>query len=729
MVDSAYITENCIPVSDLHRETLSTVTEATRLAVSTPFKGVLPQDALGLPLSQAVNLTKLWQQLLQIAVNQSDYSQVLAEMAACIGKAFHADGCTIVLSKAASATAQATSWFADALPLPLQPLEIASAHFDEWLAGAVLVPCNMHCSDVETLQSDAAAASTSAVFQIWQSVQQLRTSLPQVKAFAGAAIQLQDHVYGVISLMRSQTHIWTQSEIAGLQTVSHQVANTFDQLQWQQQLHKQRQYQQVVNQLTLAIHHSSDLNAILKLATDGTARALQVRRGMLLRLKHCDSLCPSRAKAHLPKVRITVACEWLSDAMSQAEGYPLQTITAEPSHSLQSTINQSFWLSECALCQQAFLTPNIPFALDGNQVAQADAAQFDGEKEVDGEKEAAVAFALTLLPALLLIPLESQGTILGFLVFQHDRPHVWQPEELELVQLVSAQVSTAIIQTETLRQVQSLVEKRTAELRTSLAVQAKLYDRTRHQLDQLRQLNQARDEFLSTISHELRTPLTSMTLAIRMLRQMGLSAERSTCYLDILEQQCAQETSLINDLLGLQELESNQIAMNPQEIDLKALIHDLTRFFQQKWSAKGLTLEVKLPRRSLRLLSDRNSLHRILFELLTNAGKYADPNSCVQLHVALKAKSAKHPSATNQIIVTLRNLGQGIAPDELPFIFDKFKRSQIATQKAVQGTGLGLALVKSLVLHLNGDISASSHRTDDAHTFATCFTLTLPQTL
>jgi signal transduction histidine kinase len=219
-----------------------------------------------------------------------------------------------------------------------------------------------------------------------------------------------------------------------------------------------------------------------------------------------------------------------------------------------------------------------------------------------------------------------------------------------------------------------------------------------------------------------------MTLAIRMLRQMGLSAERSTSYLDILEQQCAQETSLINDLLGLQELESNQIAMSPQEIDLKALVHDLTQLFQQKWSAKGLTLEVKLPRRSLRLLSDRNSLHRILFELLTNAGKYADQNSCVQLHVALKAESATNQSATNQIIVMLRNVGQGIAPDELPLIFDKFKRCQSATQKAVQGTGLGLALVKSLVLHLNGDISVSSYRTDDALTYATCFTLTLPQT-
>ncbi|WP_190452993.1 MULTISPECIES: GAF domain-containing sensor histidine kinase [Cyanophyceae] len=719
MVDSAYITENCILVSDLHRETSSTVAEATRSTLAKPLKVLLPKDAIDSPLQQTVNLVNLSHQLLQVAVKQADDSQMLADMAACIGRAFNADGCAIILSDETTAKVRATGWFADAPLLPLQPLEVASDYFGNWLAETALIPCN----GIEAVRSrPVTAPSASKTCKVWQSIKQLRTSLPPVRAIASATMHLPDHVHGVISLMRSRTQTWNQSEIAGLQTVSHQVASIFDQLQLQQQFHKQMQYQRVVNQLTLAIHNASDLNDILKLATDDTASALQVKRGMLLRLKHWDALFRNHAQVEQPKVRVNVAYEWLSDTPFEAT-YPLQASTAASPSALPTAINQSFWLSECTLCQQAFLHPRSPFILSSNSAAPLDAVTFDAEGE------AAAAFDLKSLPALLMMPLESQGTILGFLVFQHDQPRVWQPAELELVQLVGAQVSTAIIQAETLRQVQSLVEKRTAELRASLAVQAKLYDRTRHQLDQLRQLNQARDEFLSTVSHELRTPLTSMTLAIRMLRQMGLSAERSACYLDILEQQCAQETSLINDLLGLQELESNQIAMSPQEIDLKALIHDLTRLFQQKWSAKGLTLEVKLPRRSLRLLSDRNSLHRILFELLTNAGKYADQNSCVQLHVALKAESAKHQSAINQIIVTLRNIGQGIAPDELPLIFDKFKRSQIATQKAVQGTGLGLALVKSLVLHLNGDISASSHRIDDTHTFATCFTLTLPQTL
>ena len=77
--------------------------------------------------------------------------------------------------------------------------------------------------------------------------------------------------------------------------------------------------------------------------------------------------------------------------------------------------------------------------------------------------------------------------------------------------------------------------------------------------------------------------------------------------------------------------------------------------------------------------------------------------------------------------MTLSNIGQGIASDELPLIFEKFKRCQGTNQNAVQGTGLGLALVKSLVQHLNGDITAASRVIQNTHTSETCFTLTLPQ--
>lgn len=708
MVDYAYGT-GCMPDSCADRccSTPSLIAITPR---SPHLNVVLPEESSRSCQQQhPTSSTKLLQHMLQIASSQSDYRKLLADLAACIGKAFNVDGCAIVLPDAASTTAEVVCWLAEALPVSIQQWK-SPGLFESWQSDVAPILIE----NVATVPSHhTTAAGASNLLEIWQLIRSLQTSSLPMVAVLGATTQSQGGVNGAISFMRSRPHTWTQSEITGLQAVAHQVVSTVEQVRLQQQLCQQMQYQRVVNQLTLAIHNTSDLSAILKLATDGTAKALQVKRGMLLRLKHWDTLFRNRASIQLPKIRVSVTCEWFSNAVAAepAQEHAVSTQTE------MSGTNPAFWLSECGLCQQAFLHPDTPILLaDGSQAR----SPVDALTRLDSG--VAATFKLESLPTLLLTPLESQGTVLGFLVFQQDKPRIWQPEELELVQLVSAQVSTAIIQTETLRQVQSLVEQRTVELRESLSVQAKLYDRTRTQLDQLRHLNQAKDEFLSTVSHELRTPLTSMTLAIRMLRQVGFSSDRTTRYLDILEQQCAQETSLINDLLGLQELESNQVAMNLQEIDLKVLMQDLIRLFQQKWSAKGLTLKTKLPKRSLRLLSDRDSLHRILFELLTNAGKYSDPNSCIQLHV-----TAKKERLGNQIIVTLYNVGQGIAPEELPLIFEKFKRCQGATQNAIQGTGLGLALVKSLVQHLNGDITASSRVTEDAHTYETCFTLTLPQ--
>jgi signal transduction histidine kinase len=293
---------------------------------------------------------------------------------------------------------------------------------------------------------------------------------------------------------------------------------------------------------------------------------------------------------------------------------------------------------------------------------------------------------------------------------------------LELVKWVSTQVSATLIHNQTLRQVQSLVEERTAQLQQSLEVQAKLYEKTRQQIDQLQHLNQLKEEFMSTMSHELRTPLTTMSLAIRMLRQPTLPVERREKYLEILEEQCNKEIDLINDLLSLQQLESNQSQLQLQKIDLMVLVKKLAQSFEQKWADKRLTLVVKSPVRSLMLNTDPDSLNRILLELLTNAGKYSDPDTQVHLQI-----DRQRQRSVNQVILTLTNTGRGISPTELIHVFDKFRRGQGVTQQAVQGTGLGLALIKCLVEHLEGTIDVKSYPSENSQTSLTSFTLTLPQ--
>jgi signal transduction histidine kinase len=479
----------------------------------------------------------------------------------------------------------------------------------------------------------------------------------------------------------------------------------------QQPIGTQQRYQTIVNQLTLALRHASDLGDIVRLATEGTAQALRVPRGMLLRLKYWDPLFAKRPTEGPPKVRVSLDCEWDYNTASP------ETPAPAANRSTETLLNQSFWISECSLCQQVFSHPDRAIAVTDQRLSREHVASI---------------FNLAEFPALLIAPLESKGMVLGFLVFQQQRPWDWSTEDRELVELVAAQVSAAIMQTETLRQVQSLVEKRTAELQHSLTVQAKLYERTRQQIDQLRRLNQMKDEFLSTVSHELRTPLTSMTMAIRMLRQTSLTSDalpqadrdRALRYLDILEQQCAQEVNLVNDLLALQELESKAVKLNWQDIDVVALVKDLAIAFDQTWASKGVTLDLTLPKKPLRMQSDLDSLSRVLLELLTNAGKYADAHSKVHLAVGHKADL----SSPSQIILSVCNTGTGIPAADLPHIFDKFRRSATANHSAVPGTGLGLALVKSLVQHLNGVIAVASDPIDDGGvTYDTCFTLTLPQ--
>jgi signal transduction histidine kinase len=259
---------------------------------------------------------------------------------------------------------------------------------------------------------------------------------------------------------------------------------------------------------------------------------------------------------------------------------------------------------------------------------------------------------------------------------------------------------------QTLRQAQTLADERTAQLQSSQSLLTKLQAAGRRRVEQLDEANRLKDEFISTISHELRTPLTSMSLAIKMLRQPGIDLDRQARYLDILQQQCAQEINLINDLLTIQQLETKQGDIgrgaspegNRQLVLLDSLLQPLLENFKQTWASKNLQLQVSLPS-NCRWYSENDSLTRILQELLTNAGKYAYPDTTVELKAELES---------SKIVITVIDRGKLINAADLPHIFQKFRRGKDVTKQAIPGTGLGLALVKSLVQHLQGEISVTS---------------------
>jgi signal transduction histidine kinase len=275
---------------------------------------------------------------------------------------------------------------------------------------------------------------------------------------------------------------------------------------------------------------------------------------------------------------------------------------------------------------------------------------------------------------------------------------------------------------QSMRQIQAIADERTAQLQSSQNLLSKLQEANRRRIKQLDENNRLKDEFISTISHELRTPLTSMSLAIRMLRQPSIDEAKRLRYLDILEQQCTQEVNLINDILTLQQLESKQLNTDQQLVNLPELVQPLAEQFQATWAGKQLQLEVELPD-NFCWQTEPAIIQRILQELLTNAGKFSHPQTTVQLQVTVE-KMIKGRSPDRQLQIKVINQGRLISAEEQAYIFAKFRRGQGVTQQAIAGTGLGLALVKSLVQHLQGKISVSSQPLEQ---FAvTCFAVFLP---
>jgi signal transduction histidine kinase len=638
--------------------------------------------------------TQLQSQITQLILSSPQPETILPEIAAALGEFFHVDSCLVAASASHQANRQVSIWCAD--EHNLQRVELKEEFWGLVVEGELLA-----IADV---------TNTNLVIDC------------PIRSVLGIQTQWQSSVNGVIVLGRSQPYDWNDWEKQIIKLVSEWVATAINHVQLQRQVRIVAQYQNLLNQLTLAIHNCGNLDQIIQVAISGIAQVLQVDRGLMLLLKYADPLHKNKSLKDIPKARVTVVGQ---------------------SSVNSNLLNYSFSLSESYLCQQAFLDAPTPLVIGDRRNLD----KINLESELEGVFPSEI-------PSLLIFPLTEilahtagtqistgnadsdvydglrqrndylQATVLGFLVLQHSQPRLWQAEELDLLNWVGRQVSSAIIQHQTLRQVQALVEERTAQLQCSLDVQAKLYEKTRQQIDQLRYLNQLKDDFLSTISHELRTPLTNMALAIRLLRQAELSPERRNKYLEILEQQCSQEINLINDLLALQKLESPHSQIQVQKIDIKEFISPLVNSFEQQWRDKGLRLVLDLPKRALIIHTDPESINRILVELLTNAGKYSQSDSTVYLRLAQQTKQSEE-----QVILTISNIGSGISPSELNYIFDKFRRGHGVTEKAIQGTGLGLALVKSLVQHLNGTIDVKSSPLQNSQVYQTDFTLTLPRLL
>ena len=513
------------------------------------------------------------------------------------------------------------------------------------------------------------------------------------------AVNFPGDVNGAVVLLKS-SFSWNDSEKQQLNSISEVMAIALSQLQLKQKVQTQASYQNLLNSLSRKITESSNVNSLYRLALSDIGATLKVDEAKIITVKYQDPFFLQKKRGQKIKANLTIVEQWSAEE---------NTVLPE---------RFCFKLVDSLWCQEALEQAPQPLVVN-------EAASFP-DLPVQAFSEAKIPSKSS---ALLMIPLMGKNTsetqpplVLGFLVLERNHSYIWNQEEVNLVTWIAVQLGTALIHHQTLTQVQSIVEERTSQLQWSVDVQAKLSEKMRQQIAQLKKLNELKDDFLSSMSHELKTPMTSMKMAIKMLRQ-DIPDRMRERYLDILEQEWNREYSLIKDLLTLQQVESGELDFTPQELNLERIIRDLSQSFTEKWhAAKGLTIETNLPDADLHLYSDLDSVQHILSELLSNAGKYSDVDTMVHL------SAIAHTTSTGkEVQIKIDNYGGKIEPQELPHIFEKFRRGKGVTDRAVPGTGLGLTLVKHLVEHLHGNIEVTNEAVENSDLFKTTFTIALPQ--
>jgi signal transduction histidine kinase len=230
------------------------------------------------------------------------------------------------------------------------------------------------------------------------------------------------------------------------------------------------------------------------------------------------------------------------------------------------------------------------------------------------------------------------------------------------------------------------------------------------QITKLIAQDRIKDEFISKISHDLRAPLMNMRMALKMFKISTskdpaalavLANERHSNYLQILESECEREIGLINNVLDLQKLETGNISLELQSIDLVDWLPTVVETFQCRAREQNMQLDLRLPATSAHLLTDEGSLQRIVSELLHNACKYTAEHQGIYCEL-------EYPEVKNQPLYLLVGNQAEISGADLPHIFDRFYRVPSADRHKQGGTGLGLSLVRSLVEQLHGQITVQS---------------------
>ena len=211
--------------------------------------------------------------------------------------------------------------------------------------------------------------------------------------------------------------------------------------------------------------------------------------------------------------------------------------------------------------------------------------------------------------------------------------------------------------------------------------------------------NRTKDEFLAMVSHELRTPLNAIVGWSAMMRRGSLDKHRERDAIEIIERNAKAQAQLIDDILDVSRIVSGKLRLDLKPTQLHEIVSTAVESIRPVADAKSIRLKLHLDRDAGPVSGDSDRLQQIVWNLLSNAVKFTPADGEIEISLI---------NAGERVEIIVRDTGQGIAPDVLPHIFDRFRQADSSKTRRHGGLGLGLAIVHHLVQLHDGTVTAHS---------------------
>ena len=231
-------------------------------------------------------------------------------------------------------------------------------------------------------------------------------------------------------------------------------------------------------------------------------------------------------------------------------------------------------------------------------------------------------------------------------------------------------------------------------------------DRLRGTINQmaegLEETEKMKNEFISSVSHELRTPLTSIRGWVETLRTLDDPADENYRKgLEIINNETARLYNMVEELLDFSRLQNGRLKMECRPLDLVAELTDAVLFCEARIQREGLLLAYAEPEEMIPVYADPDRLRQVFINILDNAIKFTPAGGTIKFHVEKLGP---------EVEISIWNSGQGISPEALPYVFQRFYKEDRSRGLHARGAGLGLNICKVLVNLSGGQIRVESQQ-------------------